>query len=271
MRPHAGLPDCDVPVSRRSVLAGSVATSTLAVAAPVVAFGAATEDDERSTRLKHTCAFGQRALLLFFGEALGGAQGMVVGFFFAVVMNFASYWFSDKIVLRMYGAQEVGAGHRLYESVRRLAERALFYSPAHPGFAAHALHLLGDVAAHLDRPHAERDEAEAHYRKALALADGCGMRPLVAHCYLGLGRLARRQLDLQRHAGEHRRAVELQPGNAAYLNNLGFSLFLRGKHHDAVKYYSEAARLTPTNRRLRTNLGFALAALACFLVIRRPG
>ncbi len=64
------------------------------------------------------------ALLLFFGEAIGGAQGMVVGFFVAVAMNFASYWFSDKIVLRMYRAQEVGPGHRLYESVRRLAERA---------------------------------------------------------------------------------------------------------------------------------------------------
>jgi tetratricopeptide (TPR) repeat protein len=81
------------------------------------------------------------------------------------------------------------------DEARRLAERALFYSPAHPGFAAHALHLLGDVAAHPDRPHAERDEAEAHYRKALALAEGCGMRPLVAHCYLGLGRLARRGGD----------------------------------------------------------------------------
>src|SRR5438067_637241 len=64
------------------------------------------------------------ALLLFFGEALGGAQGMVVGFFFAVVTNVASYWFSDKIVLRMYGAQEVGPGNRLYETVRRLSERA---------------------------------------------------------------------------------------------------------------------------------------------------
>jgi len=64
------------------------------------------------------------ALLLFLGEALGGAQGMVVGFFFAVVMNFASYWFSDKIVLSMYGAREVGPGHRLYEIVSRLAQRA---------------------------------------------------------------------------------------------------------------------------------------------------
>ena len=38
------------------------------------------------------------------GEVLGGAQGMVLGFLFAVVTNFVSYWFSDKIVLRMYGA-----------------------------------------------------------------------------------------------------------------------------------------------------------------------
>jgi tRNA(Arg) A34 adenosine deaminase TadA len=50
MRPHAGLPDCDVPVSRRSVLAGSVATSTLAVAAPITTFAAA-EDDERFMRM----------------------------------------------------------------------------------------------------------------------------------------------------------------------------------------------------------------------------
>jgi heat shock protein HtpX len=64
------------------------------------------------------------ALLLFIGEALGGAQGMIIGFFFAVATNFASYWWSDKIVLRMYGAQEVGPGHRLYELVARLAQRA---------------------------------------------------------------------------------------------------------------------------------------------------
>jgi heat shock protein HtpX len=64
------------------------------------------------------------ALLMFIGDALGGAQGMLIGFLFAVVTNFASYWFSDKIVLRMYGAQEVGPGHRLYELVRQLAQRA---------------------------------------------------------------------------------------------------------------------------------------------------
>jgi heat shock protein HtpX len=64
------------------------------------------------------------ALLLAIGEMLGGAQGMMIGFMFAVVTNFASYWFSDKIVLRMYNAQEVGAGHPLFDTVDRLAKRA---------------------------------------------------------------------------------------------------------------------------------------------------
>ncbi len=63
------------------------------------------------------------ALLMFIGEALGGGGGMVAGFVFAVIMNFGSYWFSDKIVLSSYGAQEVGQGHRLYEMVARLAAR----------------------------------------------------------------------------------------------------------------------------------------------------
>ena len=64
------------------------------------------------------------ALLMGIGQMLGGGQGMIAGFFFAVVMNFGSYWFSDKIVLRMYSAQEVGPGHRLYSTVARLAQRA---------------------------------------------------------------------------------------------------------------------------------------------------
>ena len=64
------------------------------------------------------------AVLMFIGQALGGGGGMVMGFVFAVAMNFGSYWFSDKIVLRMYHAQEVGAGHRLYDLVARLAQRA---------------------------------------------------------------------------------------------------------------------------------------------------
>jgi heat shock protein HtpX len=63
------------------------------------------------------------ALLMWFGEMLGGAQGLVIGFMFAVGTNFFSYWFSDKVVLRMYNAQEVGPDHVLYQVVSRLAER----------------------------------------------------------------------------------------------------------------------------------------------------
>jgi heat shock protein HtpX len=64
------------------------------------------------------------ALLLFLGETLGGAQGLVIGFMFAVVSNFASYWFSDRIVLSMYRATQVGPESRLYGVVSRLAQRA---------------------------------------------------------------------------------------------------------------------------------------------------
>jgi heat shock protein HtpX len=63
-------------------------------------------------------------LLLAIGEMLGGANGLVIAFLFAAIMNFGSYWFSDKIVLRMYRAEPVGAGHRLYSIVERLTRQA---------------------------------------------------------------------------------------------------------------------------------------------------
>jgi len=68
-------------------------------------------------------------------------------------------------------------------------ETALAFSPTHPGFAAHAWHLLADVAAQPEGLDAGR--AESAYRRALGLAEARAMRPLVAHCHLGLGRLAR--------------------------------------------------------------------------------
>jgi tetratricopeptide (TPR) repeat protein len=55
------------------------------------------------------------------------------------------------------------------------------------GSEAHALHQLGVVQAHADPTDAA--QAEAHYQQALALAEELGMRPLVAHCHLGLGTL----------------------------------------------------------------------------------
>ena len=49
-------------------------------------------------------------LLMLIGGWFGGQNGVVVAFFFAVVMNFGSYWFSDKIVLSMYHAKAVSEG-----------------------------------------------------------------------------------------------------------------------------------------------------------------
>jgi heat shock protein HtpX len=66
------------------------------------------------------------AMLVLIGGAIGGRQGMFVAFVLAVVMNFASYWFSDKIVLAMYGAQPVSESEApaLHAIVHRLASRA---------------------------------------------------------------------------------------------------------------------------------------------------
>src|SRR5688572_14527290 len=69
------------------------------------------------------------ALLLFIGQALGGAQGLMLGFVFAVITNFGSYWFSDKIVLRMYSAKEVGPEHPLHRITSRLVQRAAMPMP----------------------------------------------------------------------------------------------------------------------------------------------
>src|SRR5262252_8305525 len=78
-----------------------------------------------SNVVKTTLLLGvMTGLFLVLGQVLGGGPGMITGFVLAVVMNFGSYWFSDKIVLRMYGAQEVGPGHRLYQIVGGLAERS---------------------------------------------------------------------------------------------------------------------------------------------------
>jgi heat shock protein HtpX len=62
-------------------------------------------------------------LLLVIGELAGGANGLMIAFVLAAIMNFVSYWFSDKMVLRMYRAQEVGQGHPLYQITERLARQ----------------------------------------------------------------------------------------------------------------------------------------------------
>ncbi|NTW77646.1 MAG: zinc metalloprotease HtpX [Syntrophaceae bacterium] len=65
-------------------------------------------------------------LLMFIGGLIGGRGGVYIAFIFAVIMNFGSYWFSDKIVLRMYRAQEVSESSApgLYSIVRNLSLKA---------------------------------------------------------------------------------------------------------------------------------------------------
>jgi tetratricopeptide (TPR) repeat protein len=99
---------------------------------------------------------------------------------------------SGTVALRGWAYHSLGRACLLLgrlDEARRLGDRAVEFSPRQPGFEAHALHLLGDIATDPDRFDAE--SAEVHYWKALALAEPRGMRPLVAHCHLGLGKLYR--------------------------------------------------------------------------------
>jgi heat shock protein HtpX len=66
------------------------------------------------------------ALFLWLGQALGGKTGVAIAFLFAAVMNIGAYWFSDRIVLRMYNARQIGPSEapELYRVIRDLATRA---------------------------------------------------------------------------------------------------------------------------------------------------
>lgn len=66
------------------------------------------------------------AIVVFIGEVVGGRSGMIMAFGIAMVMNFTSYWFSDKIVLRMYNARQIDESEspQLFSIVRRLTQNA---------------------------------------------------------------------------------------------------------------------------------------------------
>jgi tetratricopeptide (TPR) repeat protein len=89
------------------------------------------------------------------------------------------------------------------------AQYALECSRAHQerGYEAYALRLLGEIAARGDPPKAR--QAEAHYQQALALADELGMRPLQAHCHLGLGALYAKTGQHEQARAELSAAIEL--------------------------------------------------------------
>ncbi|WP_319507440.1 zinc metalloprotease HtpX [uncultured Methanolobus sp.] len=65
-------------------------------------------------------------LLIVVGRLFGGTSGMIIAFLFAIIMNFSAYWYSDKIILKMYHAQEVTTADnpQLYKIVQNLALRA---------------------------------------------------------------------------------------------------------------------------------------------------
>jgi heat shock protein HtpX len=70
-------------------------------------------------------------LFIAIGGLLGGRSGMVMAFVMALIMNFVSFWFSDKIVLKMYGAQPIGEAEApmVYRIVRNLATKAQIPMP----------------------------------------------------------------------------------------------------------------------------------------------
>ncbi len=95
------------------------------------------------------------------------------------------------------------------EEAQVLADRALAHARAHQerGNQAYALRLLGDIATHRDPP--EVEAADTHYREALALAEELGMRPLVAHCYRGLGTLYAKSGQRAQASAELAMAIDL--------------------------------------------------------------
>jgi heat shock protein HtpX len=80
-----------------------------------------------SNQIKTVLLLGSlTALIILLGDAVGGRQGMYIAFLFAALMNFGSYWFSDKIVLKLYRAEEASPQDFswLYSIVSRLSQAA---------------------------------------------------------------------------------------------------------------------------------------------------
>jgi tetratricopeptide (TPR) repeat protein len=102
---------------------------------------------------------------------------------------------------------------------RAAAQRALGLTRQHKerGHEAHTLRLLGEIAAREDPLHI--GQAENHYRQALALSEELGMRPLIAHCHVGLGKL-------YRQSGNSQQAKEHLNNGVAMMREMGMGLWL---------------------------------------------
>jgi tetratricopeptide (TPR) repeat protein len=136
-------------------------------------------------------AFHGVAAFLGGSYAWSGRVGDAIALLDPVVAQTAMMgaWFDHIIAIIPLGEAHLLAGN--LDDARRVGEQAVEVCVAHRerGHHACALRLLGEVAA--SGPAADGAVAERHYRQALALADELGMRPLLAHCHLGLGILVR--------------------------------------------------------------------------------
>ena len=115
-------------------------------------------------------------LLVFAGGMLGGEGGMMLAFLFALVMNGISYWFSDKIVLRMYGAKEIGPHDlpNLHRIVQDLTLRAQMPMPK--------LYLIPDQAPNaFATGRNERNAAVAVTQGILRILNEAELRGVLAH------------------------------------------------------------------------------------------
>jgi tetratricopeptide (TPR) repeat protein len=129
---------------------------------------------------------------------LAQAEGHVAG-------RFVGGWTARWLAELSEGYLLVGRAER----AREVADRALALARdgEERGHHAWILRLLGEVDAHSERP--DPHEAEGHFLGALRLAEGLGMRPLQAHCHLGLGKLYRRTGPLDEARAELATAVAM--------------------------------------------------------------
>jgi tetratricopeptide (TPR) repeat protein len=169
-------------------------------------------------RLERAESIGQDALPLFFplmaaalGAAytLGGRVAEAVPLLTqAVAQAIARETVAYQALCHLsLGEAQVRAG--CLEEAHALTDRALALAHAHQerGTQAYALRLLGDIAARRDPPKSE--QAGDDYHRAFALAEELGMRPLVAHCHLGLGTLYAMTGEKEQARAELDTAIEM--------------------------------------------------------------
>jgi tetratricopeptide (TPR) repeat protein len=123
-------------------------------------------------------------------------------------------WLSEGYLLAAREADARAAAQRVLALARRHKER---------GHEAYTLRLLGEIAAREDP--LDIGKAEDHYRQALALAEELGMRPLIAHCHVGLGKLYRR-------AANYEKAKTHLPNGVAMMREMEMGLWMERAEED---------------------------------------